>query len=652
MDENKFSNSHKGQVSVETENIFPIIRKWLYSDKDIFIRELVSNASDAIQKYERLLQLSEISASSDEVLKINVILDRDRAELIFEDSGIGMSSEEVKKYINSIAFSGALDFIQQYEDKGENGAGIIGHFGLGFYSAFMVSEKVEIFSRSCRDGEKTVHWQSEDGINFEMSEVDEEILPTHGTRIVLHLDEENKNDVDASFVLSTLQKYCSFMKYPIYFIDLYAEAEAETKRLERLADLGDKLSSESDDERKKELEREIEDLSKGKGDRTAINHLEPLWLKAPKDCSDEEYKDFYHKCFNDYNDPLFQIHLNLDYPFNLKGILYFPKQEERVETLDGRIKLYYNRVFVADNLKDLIPDFLFLLRGVIDCPDLPLNVSRSFLQSDTYLKKLSEHIVRKVADRLLDIYKKDKDRYYEVFEDIKLFVRYGCMTNEKFMDRLKEALIFKTSEGSYLSLSELSDKVYYTDDLAKQGIYVKYHKEAGNIVLVMDHEIDLPFMRQLSYKGDKHIQFVRVDSELPGDAASSENKETLLELFRKVSKDDSLDLEVKSFADVDMPGILLEDEQSREMFEFQKRFGGSMVDMAGAFKIKYKLLLNSENSLYKKFLDLESASGDENKDKLEYLARTIYLMAKLAHGTMSAEDTGELIAHLSRGLSE
>lgn len=640
--------NHKGQVSVETENIFPIIRKWLYSDKDIFIRELVSNAADAIQKYERLIQLAEIPAVENESLKITVVLDRDKSELIFEDTGIGMDEEEIKKYINSIAFSGALDFIQQYEDKGENGAGIIGHFGLGFYSAFMVSEQVEIFTKSCKENSQTVHWRSEDGINFEMGIADESMsLKSHGTRIVLHIDDENRDEIGAAFVRDTLNKYCSFMKYPIYFVDVYAEAEEETRRLEKMAELGNKLTS-ANDEEKENIQKELDDLSNKTQERQEINYFPALWLKAPKDCTEEEYKDFYHKCFQDFNDPLFQIHLNLDYPFNLKGILYFPKQEERVETLDGRIKLYYNRVFVADNLKDLIPDFLCLLRGIIDCPDLPLNVSRSFLQNDTYLKKLSEHIVRKVADKLLDMFKKNKDNYQKVFEDIKLFVRYGCMTNEKFMDRVKDALIFKKLDGSYINLNELPDKVYYANDVQKQQLYVKRHEEAGNTVIIMDHEIDLPFMRQLSYRGEKHINFMRVDSDLPGDDQEIHNKESIRKFLQKMSGDKDLEVEIKSLGEDDLPAILLEDEQSREMYEFQKRFANSQfASMADNFKLKYKLLLNADNVLSKKLLKL---CDDENNESTKSLAKTIYQMAKLSHGSMSANELEEFLKTISAEL--
>lgn len=632
-------HSAEGRVSVDSENLFPIIRKWLYSDRDIFLRELVSNAADAIQKYERLGQLGEVELEKESgSFEIHVSLDSEQGLLTVEDQGLGMSREEIEKYINRIAFSGALDFISQYEEKGETGAGIIGHFGLGFYSAFMVSKQVEIFSKSYREGSVTVHWSSEDGIHFTLGEAaPEQALQEHGTKIVLHLDDENRGDIDASFTKRTLEKYCSFMKDPIYFRDLRGEAEAETARLERLAEAGEKLSRAESEEEKKKAQEELDRAAAPLPPRAPLNHPSPLWLKAPKECSEEEYKEFYKLCFHDPREPLFQIHLNMDYPFKLKGILYFPQREERVESLDGRIKLFYNRVFVADQLKDLIPDFLFLLRGVMDCPDLPLNVSRSFLQNDSYLKKLSEHIVRKVADRLLEIFRKDRPRYEKVFEDIKLFVRYGCMTNEKFMEKMKEALLFKTREGSYLPLAELNEKVYYCEDLEHQLIYAKQHEAAGEQVILMDHEIDHPFMQQLSHKNEGKPRFLRVDAELPGAETSLEEKEKIESLFRKVSGKEGLSLESKALGAEQLPALLLEDQYAREFFEFQKRMAAQNPEMAAslaAMTPDRKLLLNTEHGLVKKLLVLIK----EEDAAAETTARMIYKMASLSHGSMNAEE--------------
>ena len=415
----------KGNISIHTENIFPIIKKWLYSDKDIFIRELISNGCDAVSKYKRLVSLGEAEGIDDEKFKVVVSVNKEEGTLTFSDNGIGMTDEEVKKYITQVAFSGAEDFIQKYKDKMGEGNDIIGHFGLGFYSAFMVAKKVQIDTLSYKKEATPVRWICEGGTEYEMGDSDSR--ETRGTTITLFLDDESKEFLEYYKVRGIIEKYCSFLPTEIFLINV-------------------------DEEKKKSEEDKDKD-----GEPTPLNDTNPLWLKKPSECTDEEYKEFYKQVFNEYEDPLFWIHLNVDYPFNLKGILYFPKLKNEFELIEGKVKLYNNQVFVADNIKEVIPEFLLLLKGAIDCPDLPLNVSRSFLQNDRDVSRISKHIVKKVADKLNSIFNNDRDKFDEFWDDIHLFIKFGCLKDESFYEKIKDIIVFKNIEGKHITLKDYLD---------------------------------------------------------------------------------------------------------------------------------------------------------------------------------------------------
>ncbi|MDO5733051.1 MAG: molecular chaperone HtpG [Eubacteriales bacterium] len=640
------SSKRSGEISVEARHIFPIIRKWLYSDEDIFVRELVSNASDAIRKYEQLIQISEAEEEGFEP-KIELIFDAEKKRLSFCDNGIGMTAEELDLYINHVAFSGALDFVQKYEEKGQVGEGIIGHFGLGFYSAFMVSKRVEILTRSYRSDAELLRWQSEDGIDFEIESLRDADLDlpfaSHGTCISLELDEEHQDSINASMLRQTLAKYCSFMKDPIFFKDLEAEKRDAEHRASKRKSAEEKRLAASDEADIKAAEEELQRLETESAQPALPINEEPLWLRRPQELEDEDYIRFYHRCFHDFEDPLFWIHLNMDYPMRLKGILYFPKRKERLETFDGRIKLYYNQVFVADQLKDLIPDFLFLLQGCLDCPDLPLNVSRSFLQNDQQLKTLSEHIERKVADRLKRLQSDDAERYSTVFNDIKVFLRYGCLSSEKFLTRVKEALLFETMSGDYLTLSELGEKVFYSDAPDQQFAYIRQHERAGETVIRMDQEIDLPFMQRLMYDSKGELKFLRVDAELPGEASSEQELEALQTALRKAFGSENLELQLRPLSREELPAFILEDEETRAFKEMQKRY-----QMPGLPQLpdKESLLLNSDHPLVQRFERL-AADDSTQREELERLAKLLERFARFAHASISPEDLHNFIKDLS-----
>ncbi len=622
----------KGTVSVRTENIFPIIRKWLYSDHDIFLRELVSNAADALSKMRRLVSLGEAEVPEGTAWRIDVVEDKEKGTLSFTDNGIGMTADEVRKYINEIAFSGAVDFVEKYKDASAEGAGIIGHFGLGFYSSFMVSDRVRIDTRSYRPGEEAVRWESESGTEYELSASDR---AERGTTVTLFLSEEGKALLEPGKARAVIEKYCAFMPYPIHL----------------------------------------------DGAEEPINDTSPLWLKNPKDCTDEEYRAFYRKAFSDYRDPLFWIHLNMDYPFSLKGILYFPPLDNVYETLEGRIKLYYNQVFVADNIKEVIPEFLFLLKGCLDCPDLPLNVSRSFLQNDGYVQKLSTHIVRKVSDRLTGLFENSRAEYEGFWPDIGPFVKYGCLREEKFYDRMKDAIVYKQVDGTYATLDayleangeKAPEKAWYTVDAAKQASYVRIFQGKGIGVLVLDHELDNPFMSFIEYKHGK-VRFQRIDSELSGEAASPETEERLRTLFRAASGDAKLDVQVRSLGVDGLPAMLSESEQSRRMQEMRKRFEdqrrrtgakakkdaaaaeGDAEDQAAEdlfgsekfdelFPLDRTLVVNHDSALVKRLemlAELPSLAEQANE-----VAMHLYDLARLGHGSLGAQ---EMHAFLERSV--
>ena len=478
------SEFKKGNISIHAQNIMPVIKRWLYSDKDIFIRELAANGCDAVTKYRM------VTGADEEGLRVTVTVDPEKKELRFADNGIGMTAEEVDRYINQVAFSSAEEFLKKYQGDAEGG--IIGHFGLGFYSAFMPADKVTIDTLSWQEGAKAVRWQSEDGMAFEMSESDR---AERGTTVTLHISDEEKEFLDPYRVRQVLNRYCGYMAVPIYLEDA-SEKPAEPK----------------EGEEPKQPQ--------------PINETHPLWLKAPKDCTEEEYKDCYRKLFNTFDEPLFWIHLNVDYPFNLKGILYFPRIRKDFGGQEGEIKLFNRQVFVADNIKEIIPEFLLLLRGVLDCPDLPLNVSRSFLQNDGYVKKLSAHITKKVADKLNALMNTERETYQTYWDDIHPFVKYGCLRDEKFYEAVKGSLLLKTTAGEYLTLDEYKSrnegkadkKVYYTTDAARQAASVKLYTDRGIDVAVMDSLIDISFMQHIENEGedDKRLTFARVDADTDG----------------------------------------------------------------------------------------------------------------------------------------
>ena len=572
--------SEKGTISINAQNIMPVIKKWLYSDKDIFLREIVSNGCDAIAKYKLLALKGEAPARND--YRVDVIVDKAAATLKIVDNGIGMTEDEVVKYICQVAFSGAEEFLKQYKsEEGENG-GIIGHFGLGFYSAFMVSSKVEIDSMSWKEGAQSVHWSSEDGMSYELSASDKTDV---GTCITLHLSDDEKEFLEKYTVRSVLDKYCAFMPVPIFLSEVKAPEEKKDESAE--GDAADK--SEAQSEEKPEQ----------------INDVSPLWLKRPADCTDEEYRAFYHKVFHDYEEPLFWIHLNAEYPFNLKGILYFPKIKNEFSASEGQVKLYSNQVFVADNIKEIIPEFLLLLKGVVDCPDLPLNVSRSFLQNDGYVKKLSGYITRKVADRLTTEFNTHREDYQRYWDDIHPFVKYGCIRDEKFYDRVKDVILFKTTDGEYLTLKEYGDRafdgdkkiVFYASDPQRQAQMIKLYTDSGKPVVLLDTMIDNNFISFMEYSGKNEVTFRRVDASMEGltEDGAEKNEETraaLEALFRKALSDEQLSVQMEQFKSSEMPAMITVEEQSRRFTEMSKAWGGNYN-----LPEKRTLVLNSKHPL-------------------------------------------------------
>jgi molecular chaperone HtpG len=628
----------KGNVSVSTENIFPIIRKWLYSDRDIFLRELVSNAADANSKLRRLCDLGEIDLPDDEQLWIRVTYDSESDTLTVEDNGIGMTADEIRRYINQIAFSGVMDFVEKYKDKGAETDGIIGHFGLGFYSAFMVADQVRIDTRSWQPEAQPASWQSQDGMAYEMGTSER---TDRGTLITVTLSEEGKDFLNGEKVREILNKYCGFMPYPIYFTDVVADRE----RAERARKAAEEKAAEATDP---DAAGTLDATAGSSADLTErpINDVEPLWLKKPSECTDEEYKDFFRKTFRDFREPLFWIHLNMDYPFNLKGILYFPRADNIYESLEGRIKIYYNQVFVADNIKEIIPEFLFLLKGCIDCPDLPLNVSRSFLQNDAYVGKLSGHIIRKVADKLTSLFNNQREDYEKYWQDIGVFVKYGMMREEKFYDRVKDIALYKTVENDYKVLSDLGDTLLYTPDAGQQVAYVQMARARGLDVLVMDHELDNHYMSFIEYKNSGK-RFKRVDAEIGGSEGDTDKAERLTELFRTKLENDKLELKVQSLGEDALPAMIVESEESRRMQEMRKQFermqGSSddAMDIDSLFPLQQTLVLNEDQPLVSRLLALADIPGKD--EQVELLVRQIYDLARLGHGSLSSDDMASFL---------
>lgn len=594
----------KGSISVNSENIFPIIKKWLYSDKDIFLRELVSNGCDAITKLRKLASLSEAKLDSDEKFSVTVELDKDAGTLSVCDNGIGMTAEEVEKYITQIAFSGAADFLEKYKEKDDKGSQIIGHFGLGFFSAFMPSEKVEIETLSYQEGAKAVKWSCDGGMEYEMTD---SAKSTRGTVVRLYIAEDSKEFLDEFTVRSVLNKYCAFLPVEIYLSVLPKEEKEDAP------------------------------------EPMPINDTAPLWTKAPKDCTEEEYKSFYTKVFADFTPPLFWIHLNVDFPFNLKGILYFPKINHEFAAQEGQIKLYNNQVFVADNVKEVIPEFLMLLKGVIDCPDLPLNVSRSFLQNDGYVKKISSHIVKKVSDKLGELFKKERENFERYWDDINIFIKYGCMRDEKFYDRVKDYILYKDLDGKYLSLSEYTKDgenkdIYYVTDEEMQSQYINILRAEGLNAVILPAVMDTHFISFMEMKNEG-LKFSRVDSaisdKLKGESSDMDT-EALISEFKALIGDEALTVEAQALKADDLPAVMLISEQSRRMREMYRSYGQQFAAMGDMFKEEYTLVLNTANPLIRKLPTLD-------EDKKALVAKHIYDLAALCNKPLTPEKMTEFV---------
>lgn len=610
------SEKQTGGISVNTENIFPVIKKWLYSEKDIFLRELVSNATDAITKLKRLQSLGE-TPETEEPFRVDVVLDKTAKTLTVEDNGIGMTEEELKKYICSIALSGAVDFIQKYEssEDGEK-SGIIGHFGLGFYSAFMVSDRVEIFTRSY-SGAPAVHWSCDGDGAYELEAGERE---KRGTEVVLHIADDETEYLDSGKIREMLRKYCSFMPVEIYF---------------------------DDGSEKKEGEKE-----------EPVNDTTPLWQKNPADCTDEEYKDFYQKVFADYREPLFWIHINADYPLNFKGILYFPRLATNYDSLEGQVKLYYNQVFVADNIKEVIPEYLLMLKGVLDCPELPLNVSRSYLQTNTYVAKVSAHIVKKVADKLKSLCRDEWERYEKVFDDIKTFVEYACIRDGKFYDRVKESLLLKLTDGTHVTIDEYLDKakethenkIYYTTDPSVQAQYIALYRAEGIDVAHFDSLVDTQFAACVESHREG-VKFIRVDADLSSlsKGENAEENETLRTLFRKVSGNEKLNVKFETLKNAAIPAVLNVSEESRRMEDMMKMYrmsGGA--DFGESFPLDMTLVLNTASPLISKLaaMDGSDAEGAEN------YASYIYRLSLLSLRKFTSEEMEKFLKDSYKMLDE
>ena len=612
------SVQEKGNLSINSENLFPIIKKWLYSDQDIFIRELVSNAVDAIQKFKHLVSLGEAETNSADY-RVTIHLDPDAKTITISDNGLGMTADEVKKYINQIAFSGAAEFMEKYKDSNEDP--IIGHFGLGFYSAFMVAAQVEIQTLSYQAGAEAVQWTSDGSSTFEMTTG---TRTTRGTDIILHVNEDGEKYLQKYEMMTIANKYCSFMAIPVY---LTSTEDA-------------KNAPKEDGETTNQTEP------------AALNETAPLWLKNPKDCTDEEYKEFYRKVFFDFKEPLFWIHLNMDYPFNLKGILFFPKLGNEFESAEGQVKLYCNQVFVADNVKEIIPEFLLLLKGAVDCPDIPLNVSRSFLQNDGYVKKISEYITKKVADNLNQSFNSDRENYEKYWGDIHPFIKYGCLRNDKFYDRVKDSVIYKSViADKYLTLNDYleaakekhENKVFYTNDARQQAQYLQILKDQGMDAVELSTAIDSPFMSFMESK-NQDLHFLRVDADLneilkDQDTEIPEMAQTAAEtLFRRLLSNENLKVRLENLKDEKVSAMIEMTEEARRMQEMMKMYGA--MGMAGFNPDpETTLVLNQKNALIAHILD------HPMDDHSAALAQQVYDLARLSHAPLTAE---QLTAFLTR----
>lgn len=666
--------NEQGNLAINSENIFPIIKKWLYSDHDIFIREVVSNACDAITKLKKLDLMSEASLPDDYKAKIEVEVNPEDKTITFTDNGLGMTADEVKEYINQIAFSGAADFLEKYKDKA-NEEQIIGHFGLGFYSVFMVADSAEIHTLSYKEGSEAVHWESDGGLTFEMGPSDKD---TVGTQIILHLNEDSYEFANEYRVREVLDKYCSFMPVEIFLTKANAEPEYETIPSEEVTEedtVIEEIVEEPKEDDKKEGEEAKEPVKKTKILKrpVSLSDTHPLWAKHPNECTEEEYKTFYRKVFNDYREPLFWIHLNMDYPFNLKGILYFPKVNLEYENVEGMIKLYNNQVFIADNIKEVIPEFLMLLKGVIDCPDLPLNVSRSALQNDGFVKKISDYITKKVADKLSGMCKTDRENYEKYWDDISPFIKFGCLKDEKFKEKIKDYVLFKDLDDKYSTLKEYLETipepeveaevveegkedeksseeteapkkiVYYVTDLQQQSQYVKMFREQDMNAVVLLHNIDQPFVSALE-AGDDDVKFQRIDADLTdafkeeGDEEKlKEDTETLKELFRKATGKDQLEVKVEKLKNDKVSSMITLSEEARRMQDMMKMYSANGMGGMELPDVGQTLVLNANNELVQYLLT------NKDGEHSDMFCKQLYDLAMISHQPLRADKMTEFI---------
>ena len=683
-----------GNLSINSDNLFPIIKKWLYSDHDIFFRELISNGCDAITKLKKLEMMGEYTLPSDYKPEIHVVVNPEEKTLKFIDNGLGMTADEVEEYINQIAFSGATDFIEKYKDKA-NDDQIIGHFGLGFYSAFMVADQVTIDTLSYKDGATAVHWSCDGGTEFDMADGTKEGV---GTEITLILNEDSVEFSNEYRAREVIEKYCSFMPTPIFLEKANAETEYET------IDAADKLDTDTvvetiheeaktEEKENENGEKEVVEVSPAKDKLKIVkrpvplNDTNPLWAKSPNECTDEEYKAFYRKVFLDYKEPLFWIHLNMDYPFNLKGILYFPKINTEYDSIEGTIKLYNNQVFIADNIKEVIPEFLMLLKGVIDCPDLPLNVSRSALQNDGFVKKISEYITKKVADKLIGMCKTDKENYEKYWDDISPFIKFGCLKDTKFCDKMNDYILFKNLDDKYLTLPELLVKeeekkdenkdeaevldadgnpikkestdaadenteekderkvIYYVTDKLQQGQYIKMFKEQNMDAVILDHNIDTSFISQLEQRNE-HYKFMRIDADVTEslkDETSAEDlkaeTDTLTDVFKKALNNDKLTVKVEKLKNADIASVITLSEEGRRMQDMMKMY--AMNGMGGMdpnmFAADQTLTLNANNELVKYIFE------HKDSEHVPMFCEQLYDLAMLSNQPLSVDAMAKFV---------
>ena len=677
------SNTNRtGNLSIDSDNIFPIIKKWLYSDHDIFIRELVSNGCDAITKLKKLEIMGEYTFPEDYKASIQVIVNPEEKTMKFIDTGLGMTADEVEEYITKIAFSGATAFLEKHKDK-TNADEMIGHFGLGFYSAFMVADEVHIDTLSYRDGATAVHWECDGGTQYTIGDGSK---TTVGTEITLYLNEESVEFANEYRTREVLDKYCSFMPVEIFLSKANAEPEYETIEESELRDDDVVIEHIHEDAKTEEKEnesgeKEIVEVSPAKEmvkiqkRPVALNDIHPLWTKHPNECSEDEYKDFYRKVFMDYKEPLFWIHLNMDYPFNLKGILYFPKINTEYDSVEGTIKLYNNQVFIADNIKEVIPEFLMLLKGVIDCPDLPLNVSRSALQNDGTVKKISEYISKKVADKLTGMCKTDRENYEKYWDDISPFIKYGCIKDDKFYDRIKDCLLFKNLDGKYLTLQDFVAEnkkedtaeavketestenaeekqkektvLFYVTDEVQQSQYINLFKEQGIDAVILKHNIDSAFITHLERQDDT-IKFERIDADVNADMKEEvseedlkEEKETLTDVFHKALNNDKLEVKVEKLKNASVSSMIVLSEETRRMQDMMKMYNMYGMD-PNMFGGPATLVLNANNEL------VQYIFNHKDSEHVPMMCEQLYDLAMLSHKPLAPEEMTKFITRSNK----